>query len=191
MNPFEFIILFFSFIYTLALTHLLFAWTRMIRYRRKLVFSWPHFLWMLVALGNLSINWISLWDFRTGGSLPLGTIAAGFLFVIINYFVCALVSPDFEGGETYDMRRFHECEGPTYIGATLVLIVASIIANFAAGALLGVKNWSNENNLVIAFIVPVVAPLLVKCEWVQVAAPAALIIGVIAYAVMYYPALTR
>jgi hypothetical protein len=191
MNPFEFIILFFSFIYTLALTHLLFAWTRMIRHRRQLVFSWPHLLWMLVALGNLSINWISLWDFRTGGSLPLGTIAAGFLFVIINYFVCALVSPDFEGGETYDMRRFHECEGPTYIGATLVLIVLSIVENFLAGALLGVSNWGNENNLVIAFLVPVVVPLLVKREWVQVLAPAALLVGVIAYAVIYYPALTR
>jgi hypothetical protein len=191
MNPFEFIILFFSFIYTLALTHLLFAWTRMIRHRRQLVFSWPHLLWMLVALGNLSINWISLWDFRTGGSLPLGTIAAGFLFVIINYFVCALVSPDFEGGETYDMRRFHECEGPTYIGATLVLIVASITANFLAGALLGVSNWGNENNLVIAFLVPVVAGLVVKRAWVQVLAPAALLVGVVAYAVIYYPALTR
>jgi hypothetical protein len=148
-------------------------------------------MWMLVALGNLAINWISLWDFRTEGSLPLGTIAAGFLFVIINYFVCALVSPDFEGGETYNMQRFHECEGPTYIAATLVLILASITANFFAGALLGVSNWSNENNLVVAFVVPVVVPLLFKRAWVQVVSPAALLAGVIAYAVIYYPQLAR
>ena len=141
MSPFEFIILFFSFIYTLALTHLLFAWTRMLRHRRQLIFSWPHFLWMMVALGNLSINWISQWDFRTNGALALGTIAAGFLFVVINYFVCALVSPDFEEGETYDMKRFHECESPTYIGATLVLIATSIVENFLAGSELGVSNW--------------------------------------------------
>ncbi len=189
MNPFEFIILFFSFIYTLALTHLLFAWTRMIRYRRKLTFSWPHFLWMLAALGNLSVNWISLWDFRTDGSLPLGIIATGFLFVVINYFVCALVSPDFDSGETYDMRHFHKCEGPTYIAATLVLIVASIIGNFFAGALAGVTKWSSENNLVIAFLVPVVTALLVRRGWLQVAAPAALIVGLIAYAAIYYPVL--
>jgi hypothetical protein len=31
MNPFEFIIIFLAFVYSLALTHLLFAWTRMIR----------------------------------------------------------------------------------------------------------------------------------------------------------------
>jgi hypothetical protein len=189
MNPFEFIILFFSFIYTLALTHLLFAWTRMIRHRRQLTFSWPHFLWMLVALGNLAANWISLWDFRTAGGLLLGTISAGFGFVVINYFVCALVSPDFEGGETYDMKRFHECEGPTYVGATLVLFVASITVNFLAGAELGVSNWSNENNLVIAFVPPAMAALFVKRAWIQLLAPAALLGGIIAYAVIYYPVL--
>jgi hypothetical protein len=189
MNPFEFIILFFSFIYTLALTHLLFAWTRMLRHRRHLTFYWPHFLWMLAALGNLSVNWISLWDFRTNGALALGTIVAGFLFVIINYFVCALVSPDFEGGETYDMKRFHDCEGKTYIGATLVLVAASIIVNFLAGSQLGISNWSNENRLVIAFLVPPLLALTVKRPWAQVLAPAALLAGTITYAGLYYPVL--
>jgi len=189
MNPFVFIILFFSFIYSLALTHLLFAWTRMMRHRRQLTFSWPHFLWMAVALGNLSVNWISLWDFRTNGALALATIAAGFAFVVINYFVCALVSPDFEEGETYDMKRFHECEGSTYIGLTLLLMAASVVANFLAGSELGVSNWSNENRLVITFIVPPLLALTVKRPWMQVVAPAALLAGTIAYAVIYYPVL--
>lgn len=191
MSPFEFIILFFSFIYTLALTHLLFAWTRMIRHRRELTFSWPHMLWMLVALDNLAANWISLWDFRTGGALSLGTIAAGFMFVIVNYFVCALVSPDFEGGETYDLKRFHEREGRTYISATFVLIVASIVANFFAGSALGVSNWSNENKLVLADLPIILIALFVKRPWAQVFAPAALFILVTAYSVIYYPVLTR
>jgi len=190
MNPFEFIILFFSFIYTLALTHLLFTWTRMVRHRRQLTFSWPHFLWMMVSLGNLSVNWLSLWDFRTDGSLALGTIVAGFLFVVINYFVCALVSPDFEGGETYDMKQFHECEGPTYIGVTLVLIATSITINFLAGSQLGVSNWSNENKLVVTFIIPPLLALAVKRPWAQLAAPVALLTGIISYAVIYYPVLT-
>lgn len=189
MNPFEFIILFFSFIYTLALTHLLFAWTRMIRHRRQLTFSLPHLLWMLVALGNLCANWISLWDFRTGGSLSLGLVGIGFLFVIVNYFVCALVSPDFEGGETYDMARFHQCEGPTYIGATLVLIVASIVSNFLAGAVSGISQWSSENNLVITFVIPPLLALAIRRYWLQVLAPLLLLTGIVAYSVIYYPLL--
>ncbi len=189
MGPFEFIILFFSFIYTLALTHLLFAWTRMIRYRRQLVFSWPQFLWMLVAMANLAVNWISQWDFRTERSLSLGTIASGFVFVVINYFVCALVSPDFEGGETYDMKRFHACEGPTYMAATVVLILVSIVENFLAGVELNSQNWANENNLVITLLIPATLPLLVKSKWMQILAPAVLLSETITYAVIYYPVL--
>ena len=50
MKSFEFLILFFTFAFALALTHLLFAATRMIRHRRTLIFSWPHALWMATAL---------------------------------------------------------------------------------------------------------------------------------------------
>jgi hypothetical protein len=191
MHPFEFIILFFSFIYTLALTHLLFAATRMVRHRRQLVLSWPHLLWMLVALGNLAANWISLWDFRSEGSLSLGTIAVGFLLVIINYALCALVSPDFDGGETYDMKRFHECEGATYIGAMLALVLASIAVNFWAGAALDISNWAEENYVVTANLLPLALALFVKRPWAQILAPAALLATVIAYAVIYYPVLLR
>lgn len=186
MSPFDFIILFFSFVYVIALTHLLFAWTRMIRYRRKLVFSWPHLLWMLAAVGYLTANWLSLWDFQTEGELNLGTIAAGFLFVIMNYFVCALVSPDFESGETFDMKEFHEREGPTYISATLALIVTAVIGNYLAGAALGVDNWSDENALVVATIILPVLALTIKREWVQIAAPAMLLATTIAYDFIYY-----
>ena len=189
MSPFEFIILFLSFIYTLALTHLLFAWTRMVRHRRQLVLSWPHLLWMLVALTHLAVNWLSLWDFRGDGRLSLVTIVSGFVLVIINYALCALVSPDFEGGETYDMKRFHDCEGPTYICAMLALVVTSITVNLIAGAALGMTNWWNQNYLVTTFLVPLALALIIKRQWAQVLAPVALLAGGMAYAIIYYPAL--
>src|SRR3954453_20402261 len=173
MSPFDFIVYFFSFIYSLGLTHLLFLGTRMLRHRRHLVLSWPHLLWMLVALGNLAANWISLWDFRSEGKLSLATISIGFLATIINYALCALVSPDFEGGETYDLKRFHEREGPTYIGAMLALVIMSITVNFLAGATLDISNWGNENYLVIADLIPLALPLTVKRPWAQLFAPAA------------------
>jgi hypothetical protein len=189
VGPFEFIILFLSFIYTLALTHLLFAWTRMIRHRRQLVLSWPHLLWMLAAFSNLGANWLSLWDLRGLRSLSIFTITAMFLLVIINYFVCALVSPDFEGGETYDMKHFHECEGPTYIVSFLALIIASILINIFAGAALNVTNWSDENALVITMLIPPIAALLVRREWMQLLAPLVLLVQCIAYSVIYYAVL--
>ncbi|HEV2364122.1 MAG TPA: hypothetical protein VGS12_08000 [Caulobacteraceae bacterium] len=91
LQPFEFIILFLSIIYTLALNHLLHAAARMIRYRRRIVFSWPHALWMLDTLVILLVNWLSLWDFAHKQVLSLGFIAGVLGFVIIQYFVCTLV----------------------------------------------------------------------------------------------------
>jgi hypothetical protein len=52
---------------------------------------------------------------------------------VLNYFFCALVSPDFEGDETYDLKRFHECEGPTYILVFVAIVAIALVENFAAG----------------------------------------------------------
>jgi hypothetical protein len=191
MNPFEFIIIFLAFIYSLALTHLLFAWTRMIRRRRQLVFSWPHLLWMLVGLFMLAVNWLSIWDFRSLGNLSLAAISTEFLFVVLNYFYCALVSPDFEGGETYDLKRFHECESPTYILVFLAIVALAIAENFATGAYLGISSVTAENTLVVFQLPLGLLPLFVKRPWAQVGAPALLLTSIIAYAVIYYPVLAR
>jgi hypothetical protein len=191
VGPFEFIILFLSFIYTLALTHLLFAATRMIRHRRSLVFSWPHALWMVDALLLLLANWIALWDFHRFETMSLGLIATGFVTVGAQYFICALVSPDFEDGESYDMRAFHAREGRTYIAASAVLVLLSLGVNAAAGLAAGVKNWADQNALVLVMAPAAIVPLFVRARWVQVLAPIAIGLSTIAFMALYYPALTR
>ena len=99
MKIFEFLILFFSFAFTLALTHLLFAMTRMIRHRRELTFSIEHALWMANALLLLLANWLACSIFAARRVRPRFHRIL-FVFVIALYFACALVSPDFE-----DARR--------------------------------------------------------------------------------------
>jgi hypothetical protein len=189
MNPFEFIIIFFAFVYSLALAHLLFAWTRMIRHRRQLTFSWPHLLWMLVAMFLLAVDWLSTWDYRTFGKLSLLEISSVFLFVMLNYFFCALVSPDFEGGETFDLKRFHDAEGRTYILVFLATVTIAIVENFLAGEKLGITKEGAENALVL-FQWPLgLLPLFVKRSWVQIVAPAAILVTIITYAAMFYPVL--
>jgi hypothetical protein len=190
MRPFEFIILFFSFIYTLALTHLLFAATRMIRHRRSLVFSWPHALWMACALAILGLNWLSLWDFHALKTMSLPTIASGFALVVIQYFICALVTPDFEDGDSFDLRAFHAREHRTYIAGFAVLVGLALILNAAAGSGLGLKNWANENGITAAMVVPVSVALFVNRPWVQVAAPLLLLGLCIAFPIFYYPTLS-
>ena len=186
MGPFEFIILFFSFIYTLALTHLLFAATRMIRHRRSLVFSWPHALWMLNALLLLICNWMSLWDFHRLKTMALLVIVAGVAFVVVQYLICALVAPDFADGDNLDMRAFHERESGTYILAFAAFLPLAFVLNLAAGAGVGIANWAHQNAIVLAMAPPILIPLFVKARWAQVGAPLVLIGVMVTFLIVYY-----
>ena len=191
MSPFEFIIIFFAFVYSLALAHLLFAWTRMIRHRRQITFSWPHLLWMLVAMFLLAVDWLSTWDYRTFDKLSLVEISSGFLFAMLNYFFCALVSPDFEGGETYDLERFHSTEGRTYILVFVATVTIAIVENFLAGEKLGITKQGVENALVLFQLPLSLLPLFVRRAWVQIGAPAVILVTVVAYGAMFYPVLAK
>lgn len=191
MSPFEFIIIFFAFVYSLALAHLLFAWTRMIRHRRGITFSWPHLLWMLVAMFLLAVDWLSTWDYRTFDKLSLVEISSGFLFAMLNYFFCALVSPDFEGGETYDLERFHSTEGRTYILVFVATVTIAIVENFLAGEKLGITKQGVENALVLFQLPLSLLPLFVRRAWVQIGAPAVILVTVVAYGAMFYPVLAK
>lgn len=189
MRAFDFVLLFFSFVYALALTHVLMSAARMIRYRRSISFSLAHGLWMLFALLLVVGNWLSLWDFHRLANIPEGTIAAGFAFSVLTYFCCALVSPEFRNDEPLDLRAFHRAQGPTYIGAALLTVLVALALNFAAGSGLGIQKWSDENALVIAMVVPTVAALWLRAAWVQIAAPFALSVLMITYIFFYYPSL--
>jgi hypothetical protein len=191
VSPFEFIIIFFAFVYSLALAHLLFAWTRMIRHRRQITFSWPHLLWMLVAMFLLAFDWLSTWDYRTFDKLSLVEISSGFLFAMLNYFFCALVSPDFEGGETYDLERFHSTEGRTYILVFVATVTIAIVENFLAGEKLGITKQGVENALVLFQLPLSLLPLFVRRAWVQIGAPAVILVTVVAYGAMFYPVLAK
>src|SRR5579862_1969409 len=122
MKPFDFVVTFFSIVFSLALAHLLLAIAHMIRLRRELVFDWAHGLWMVAVLLLLIVNWLDMWDLHTVETMPLSIVLIGFVFLINQYIVCALVSPQLDREDGMDMHRFHEQQGPAYIGSLLVLV---------------------------------------------------------------------
>lgn len=189
MRPFDFVMVFFSFIYSLALTHLLMSVVHMIRYRRQVSFDWVHALWMAVALVSLVTNWISFWDFHAVEPLPLASIVIGFVFSIIQYVACALVSPEIKGEGGLDLHVFQETQGRTYIASFAALTAFSIGINFVGGSTMGIQNWARENSVVIAMLPTTIAPLVWRARWVQVAAPLLFLVMLAVYLVMFYPAL--
>lgn len=189
MRAFDFVLLFFSFVYALALSHLLMTAARMLRHRRTIVFSWPQALWMIAALLLVIGNWISLWDFHNATIMSAGAIGILFAFNVMVYLDCALVSPDFNTGGIVNLREFHDQQGPTYIAAALVTVVAAVLLNWIVAGM-GAQNWANQNGLVIAMLVPPAAAFAIRRNvWVQVLAPLALAALMTAFIFIYYPVL--
>jgi hypothetical protein len=99
MGPFEFIITLLSFVYSLALTQILFGVARMVRHRRSVTLSASHLIWMVNTLGVLILNWLSLWDFRKAKVLDLASILIALGFAILLYLIATFVTPDLEREE--------------------------------------------------------------------------------------------
>ena len=112
------------------------------------------------------------------------------LFYGINqYLVCALVAPRLDGEDGFDMREFQKEHGRTYIGAFAVLVVASVPLNILAAADMNVQSWAAENAIIIPMLPAVLAPLIWRARWVQVAAAIAFFCLVCTYLVAFYPVL--
>lgn len=188
MSPFDFIITLFSFVYSLAIAHVLAGVGRAVRHRRTVTWSLPHAIWTANIILLIVANWLSLWDFRQLPTVSLTTVALGGFYALLLYLIATFVTPDVEAPEERDLRQFHERERNTYIGATVVLILTSLILNWAAGHA-GVSNWAEQNLLVLLMLPVSIAALLAKRRWFQIATAALMTAGILAFAIVYYPVL--
>ena len=189
MTPFEFVLLLISFIYSLALTHLLMGAARMIRHRRELTFSWPLALWMATIAVITLLNWLIFWDFHRVKTLDLGAFAGAVVLATGNYFACALVTPEFDRPEDYDLQSFQRRQRLTYTGALLVLGITALGLNSVA-SFEGVTHWAEENGITLATLVPVAVALLVRNTRVQAVAALVEMTLNVWYAIEFYPTLS-
>lgn len=111
MSPFGYFMTLISFVYAVALSHLLTGAGRMLRHRRQVRFSWPHALWMATIFVMSVINWVSYWNANGLKTIDLATMTIWVVSATGNYFVAALVTPEFERPEDYDLINFTS-DGP-------------------------------------------------------------------------------
>src|SRR5262252_573982 len=93
MSAFEHVTALLSFVYALALTHLLARIGELVVVRERVRFSRLLALGMVNAIVLVFVNWLALWDLRTVTSWDLASIAIQFLFAIAVYAICVLVGP--------------------------------------------------------------------------------------------------
>ncbi len=93
MSAFEHVTALLSFVYALALTHLLARVAELIVARERVKFSGLLALGMVNAVLLVFVNWLALWDLRSVTNWDIASVAIQFLFAVSVYVVCALVGP--------------------------------------------------------------------------------------------------
>jgi hypothetical protein len=188
VEPFEFTITLLSFVYSLALTHILLGVARIVRHRRTIRLSTAHAVWTVNVFVTVLLNWIALWDFHGAKTLSVSAIGTSFFFAILLYLVATFVTPDVEDEKGQDLKAFHEREGVTYIGALLFGAVVALAMNLGAGSL-GVTSWAQQNALLLGTLPILPLALIFRRGWPHIVLATASLATPVAFLLLYYPVL--
>src|SRR5437870_2696538 len=129
MTAFEHVTALFSFVYALALTHLLARIAELIVARDRVRFSGLLALGMINAILVVFANWLSLWDLHAITSWNLASISVQFLFAINVFLICVLVGPKAHDDGPIDLEDFFWRQRPYFYGALVACAVLSLFAN--------------------------------------------------------------
>jgi hypothetical protein len=185
MSAFEHVTALLSFVYALALTHLLARIAELIVARERVKFSGLLALGMVNAILLVFVNWLSLWDLHSVTSWDIASIAIQFLFAISVYVICAVVGPKMPDDGPIDLEGFFWRQRTYFYGAIIVCLVLALLANLdflkTPNAVLLVK----ENVGTLAILVPTVVAFLSGNRLVQWAAGVCLLALTVTFAILF------
>src|SRR5262249_28362179 len=127
---FEHFTLLLSFVYVLAVSHLLTSATELMWARDRVRVSWLQIVWMFNALLILFENWLGIWGLA---DRPKWDVAEGTLYVVaalVQYFACSLISIRPERDGPIDMPAFFERQRPLIFIAFFVLAAINMFENW-------------------------------------------------------------
>src|SRR5882724_5958788 len=111
MSAFEHVTALWSFVYALALTHLLARIAELIVARDRVRFSGLLALGMANAILLVFADWLSLWDLRSIKSWDLASVTIQLLVAISVFLICALVGPRAPDEGEIDLEDFSGASG--------------------------------------------------------------------------------
>jgi len=130
MGAFDYLVTLLSFVYALALTHLLTSITELVRARDRVRFSWVQALWMTNALLLLLLNWLQQYANRAVHRWTVLNVTITFAFAVLQYFACSFVSPPVPERGPVDLQAFHDREKLTYLTAYALMGVLAPVSNW-------------------------------------------------------------
>src|SRR5580698_7159207 len=118
-----------SFVYALALTHLLSRVGALLLARRRVRFSGLQALAVINAAGQVFLNWLVAWSTHDVTDWDLPTIFSAFLFAVTNFLLCAAAAPETTGDGPIDLVAFYDDNRRLYWGVLMVMMVTALVAS--------------------------------------------------------------
>src|ERR1700746_1602922 len=154
MTAFEHVTALLSFVYALALTHLLARIAELVIARERVKFSGLLALGMANAVLLVFVNWLARWDLRSVTNWDIASVAVQFLFAVSVYVVCALVGPKAPDDGVIDLEGFFWRQRRYFYGAILVCLVLALLANLDFLKTPNTALFVKENLGTIAIMIP-------------------------------------
>jgi hypothetical protein len=173
VHAFDYIITLLSFVYALAIAHLLATIAELVRARRRVRVSWLNAAWMLIGLLTAIAWWIGMWDMR--GISAWSTSLIGFLFItaFVIYLQIRLVCPAVPPEGEIDLPAFHRENAREYITAFAVTAFLSVVTNMWFGEMTSVRETIVQNMAVAPMVAIAVIAAISFRPWVQAGAAVA------------------
>ena len=185
MSAFEHVTALLSFVYALALTHLLARIAELIVARERVKFSGLLALGMLNSVQLVFANWLSLWDLRSVTSWDLGSIVVQFLFAVSLYIVCALVGPKISDDGTIDLEDFFWRQRPYFYGAILICEILALVANLDFLKTANVALFVKENLATLPMIIPTLLAIISRNRIVQWACGLGFFVSMVVFTILF------
>ncbi|MEY2545724.1 MAG: hypothetical protein QOG48_841 [Verrucomicrobiota bacterium] len=190
MTAFEHVTTLLSFVYALALTHLLARIAELVVARERVRFSGLLALGMLNAVLLVFTNWLSIWDLRSIKSWDIVSISVQFLFAVALYFLCVVLGPKTPDEGVIDLEDFYWRQRRYIYGALLAIAILSLIANIAFLKSANASLFLKENAVVLPMLVPVVLALISRARWAQWTAGVGFLAQNLVYTILFCRALS-
>jgi hypothetical protein len=175
---FEHVSLLLSFVYALALTHLLSSATELVIPGKRVRFSGLYTLWAINAAALLMVNWIAIYSLTALKQWTPIEVFILFFFAVAQYFTCSTFRvSEHEKNDFVDLPRLYEQRRLVIFGAFLVLGVIALFENWwdrdnQKG--IGPSDWIGEDLSIVPMIVAVLCAGLARPKWLQWVAGAAM-----------------